>query len=185
MSADGIKGGGADGCAAATLPVLTCCLSSLHFRREQWEEHSRLGFSACFIQPIDPEYLAKANVKLPAGLHPDEWDPFHSMIIADELMRCGFLGVVWSLGGGNSIGGPPIIRFGSKQLKDEILPDLLAGRKRVCLVSAATALDMACTRFFRRMTKRTDTSHSIYIGRHRTSSWIRCCSTQNNGGPLL
>lgn len=56
------------------------------------------------------------------------------MIVADELMRCGYLGVVWSLGGGNSIGGPPIIRFGTQRLKDEIIPDLLQGKKRVCLV---------------------------------------------------
>ncbi|PWN34644.1 acyl-CoA dehydrogenase NM domain-like protein [Meira miltonrushii] len=101
--------------------------------QEQWQEHSRLGFSACFIQPLDPEYLQKAGITLPAGISPDEWDPFHSMIVADELMRVGYLGTIWGLGGGNSIGGPPIVRFGSKKLKDEILPDLLRGKKRVCL----------------------------------------------------
>jgi len=100
---------------------------------EAYQRHSQLGFTACFIQPLDAEYISKAGITLPAGIPAQEWDNFHSMIVADELMRCGYLGVVWGLGGGNSIGGPPLIRFGSKELKDEILPSVLNGKKRMCL----------------------------------------------------
>ncbi|UZJ57523.1 hypothetical protein CBS101457_006843 [Exobasidium rhododendri] len=100
---------------------------------EVFARHSKLGFTACFIQPFEEEYITKAGVSLPAGIPVREWDHFHSMIVADELMRCGYLGVVWGLGGGNTIGAPPLVRFGSKRLKDEILPDVLCGKKRMCL----------------------------------------------------
>lgn len=104
-----------------------------HVPAEQYAKHAKLGFVATFINPMAPEYLEQAGITLPAGIHSAEWDAFHSLIVADELMRCGYLGVVWALGGGNAIGGPPIVRFGSREVKDEILPGVMRGEKRVCL----------------------------------------------------
>ena len=51
----------------------------------------------------------------------------------DELTRLGYLGVVWALGGGSSIGFPPILNYGSEELKDKILPGVINGSIRLCL----------------------------------------------------
>lgn len=50
-----------------------------------------------------------------------------------ELTRLGYLGVLWGLGGGNSIGFPPILNYGSEELKNKLLPGIINGNIRVCL----------------------------------------------------
>lgn len=136
---------------------------------EAYQRHSKLGFTACFIQPLEPEYISKAGITLPAGIPAQEWDSFHSMIVADELMRCGYLGVVWGLGGGNSIGGPPLVRFGSKELKDEILPDVLNGKKRMCLGVTEPQAGSDVAQLKATALKSKDGSHYIVNG---TKKWI-------------
>lgn len=81
--------------------------------------------------------------------------------MGDELMRLP-LGVNWGLGGGNGIGGPPIANFATEELKKEILPQVYAGRKRLCLVSPSrsTAL-MACVSADQRC-----------AGCHRAHCWL-------------
>ena len=64
---------------------------------------------------------------------PEKWDAFHELIVTDELSRAGSGGLVWNLIGGLGIGGPPLAKFGSKALKERILPGLLAGETRICL----------------------------------------------------
>jgi alkylation response protein AidB-like acyl-CoA dehydrogenase len=55
------------------------------------------------------------------------------MIITDEISRVGSGGFVWNMIGGYGIGGPPLLKFGKKALKDRIVPGLLTGEKRICL----------------------------------------------------
>ncbi|KAF9143826.1 hypothetical protein BGX30_014671 [Mortierella sp. GBA39] len=64
---------------------------------------------------------------------PQEFDAFHGFIIFDELSRCGSGGVLWGILGGLGIGLPPIIKYGSEELKRRIVPEVLAGRKTICL----------------------------------------------------
>jgi len=52
---------------------------------------------------------------------------------AYETSKLGYTGVTWGLGGGNSIGLPPILNYGSEALKELILPGILKGEIRVCL----------------------------------------------------
>jgi alkylation response protein AidB-like acyl-CoA dehydrogenase len=40
---------------------------------------------------------------------------------------------MWGLGGGNSIGFPPILKYGSEELKDRLLPGVINGSIRLCL----------------------------------------------------
>lgn len=99
------------------------------------------------------EVFAKANMLLPAlpaplpvqtlkklGIHDilghpiDDWDYFHNMIYTDEMLRSGLAGPSGSLTTGMAFGVPPLIKFGSKELQDRFLPDLLTGRKRTCML---------------------------------------------------
>ncbi|KAF4597133.1 hypothetical protein EYR40_007584 [Pleurotus pulmonarius] len=81
------------------------------------------------------------GLKLMDGLvQPEEFDYFHELIITQELARCGARGYGDGILGGKVIGLPPILNFGSDKLKAEIIPDVLAGKKFICLaISEAQA----------------------------------------------
>jgi alkylation response protein AidB-like acyl-CoA dehydrogenase len=48
-------------------------------------------------------------------------------------MGKGYTGVLWGLGGGNSIGVPPIVNFGTQAQKDRFLPGVANGSITFCL----------------------------------------------------
>lgn len=98
---------------------------------EAQHRHSELGYTAVTPFPLAVDYLD--GQRLPADIDPRNWDGFHDLIAIDELARCGYLGVIWALGCGNSIGGPPVINFGNEEQKRRFLPDMLKGRIRFCL----------------------------------------------------
>ncbi|KAF2207630.1 hypothetical protein CERZMDRAFT_23816, partial [Cercospora zeae-maydis SCOH1-5] len=109
---------------------------------EQWEsagevprqviaEHSRLGYQAAAVYP-----LAKAQLngqRLPGNVDPERWDAFHDLVVIDEIARIGYLGVIWALTCGNSIGAPPLVVYGSEEQKRKYLPSVLNGSSRFCL----------------------------------------------------
>ena len=41
--------------------------------------------------------------------------------------------MLWGLTGGLGIGLPPILHFGSEEMKDRVIPDCLSGKKTICL----------------------------------------------------
>jgi len=55
------------------------------------------------------------------------------MVITQEIVLCGARGYGDGLGGGNVIGLPPILNFGSDALKAEIVPPVLKGEKFIAL----------------------------------------------------
>ncbi|KAK3632247.1 hypothetical protein LTR22_020652 [Elasticomyces elasticus] len=73
------------------------------------------------------------GVRLPGDVKPEEWDGFHDLVVLDEIARCGYLGVIWGLACGNSIGVPPLIIYGSEQQKRRFLPSVMKGDIRFCL----------------------------------------------------
>ena len=75
----------------------------------------------------------ESPVPPPAGISPEEWDPFHELILGDELARIGSSGIGAVLTLGPSIALPPIIHFGTKEMKDQIISSVLAGDKSICL----------------------------------------------------
>jgi alkylation response protein AidB-like acyl-CoA dehydrogenase len=100
----------------------------------EWQvlaEHCRQGYMAAAIYPMPANYLN--GIRLPANIAADEWDGFHDLIVLDEVARCGYLGVIWGLACGNSIGAPPLINFGNEEQKQRFLPRILNGSIRFCL----------------------------------------------------
>ncbi|TCD64283.1 hypothetical protein EIP91_004291 [Steccherinum ochraceum] len=71
---------------------------------------------------------------------PEEYDYFHELILSQEVVRCGARGYGDGLLAGCVIGLPPVLNFGSPELKARIVPDILKGKKFICLaVSEAHA----------------------------------------------
>jgi alkylation response protein AidB-like acyl-CoA dehydrogenase len=95
------------------------------------ERHANLGYAVVSIYPLASNFLK--GQKLPADIHPSEWDGFHNLVFTDEIARCGYLGVIWALSCGNSIGVPPLINFGNDEQKERFLPSVFQGRSRFCL----------------------------------------------------
>lgn len=88
------------------------------------------GYLAGLMGMHYPTHLTKTTVK---SVKPEQWDLFHEMLVTDELSRSASGGLVWNLIGGFGIGCPPVVKFGKKALVQRILPDILAGEKRICL----------------------------------------------------
>lgn len=111
---------------------------------EEWERegsvppevirnHARSGYMAVSVYPLAVNEIKKTGQRLPGDIAPEEWDGFHDLIIIDEIARCGYLGVIWALSCGNSIGAPPLINFGNEAQRSKFLPDMLSGKTRFCL----------------------------------------------------
>lgn len=102
----------------------------------EWESAGQVPDSA-FRRHAELGYLALTtglpNVRLPGDIPADEWDSWHSLITNDELSRVGYTGVLWGLGGGNGIGVPPIVNFGTQAQKDKYLSGVADGSIRFCL----------------------------------------------------
>ena len=97
---------------------------------EIYKEMGKRGYLAGLLGVKYPTEYAPT---VPKSVPVDKWDLFHEMLLTDEISRTGSGGFVWNLIGGFGIGCPPVVKFGSKALKDRILPGILSGDKRICL----------------------------------------------------
>lgn len=88
------------------------------FPRELYNEAGRTGFFGIGY----PEALG--------GIA--EGDVFMKIAATEELMRCGSGGLVASLGS-LDIGLPPIVKWGSNELKERVVPSVLSGEKIAAL----------------------------------------------------
>lgn len=82
-------------------------------------------------------YGKAANIGLLGLGFPEEYggtpvDVFYKLIVAEEFARCGSGGVQASLNS-HTIGLPPVVAAGSAELKQRIIPDVIAGRKIMAL----------------------------------------------------
>ncbi|KAJ7170602.1 peroxisomal acyl-CoA-dehydrogenase [Mycena crocata] len=64
---------------------------------------------------------------------PEEYDYFHELVLTQEIARCGARGYGDGLLSGKVIGLPPVLNFGSEELKARIVPEVLQGKKFICL----------------------------------------------------
>jgi len=64
---------------------------------------------------------------------PSGFDYFHELIFMDELARSASGGVLWGLIEGLQIGLPPVLNFGSADLKSKIAKNCLTGNEAICL----------------------------------------------------
>jgi len=69
----------------------------------------------------------------PECLQQAQLDTFHEFICVDEMARTGSCGIMMGLSGGIALGLPPVLRFGSDELKQRVVPGCLKGDKIICL----------------------------------------------------
>ncbi|GAA6034796.1 hypothetical protein JCM8097_009303 [Rhodosporidiobolus ruineniae] len=132
------------------------------------------------------------GLTLPGGVKGDEFDYFHEQIITQELVRGGARGYADGLQGGMVIGLPPVMNFGSDKLKKEVVPDVLAGKKFICLAITEAFAGSDVAGLKTTAVKTPDGKHYIVNG---TKKWITngtfsdyfstACNTGNGLSMLL
>lgn len=100
---------------------------------------------------------------------PEEFDYFHELVCIQEISRCGQRGYGDGLQSGAVIGLPPIMNFGSQELKSKIIPEVLSGKKFICLAisEAFAGSDVAGLQ-----TRATKSSDGKYWTINGTKKWI-------------
>jgi len=98
------------------------------------ELYRKLGAAGILTARIGPgPHVKMLAIPLPGGVKPEEFDYFHELIAHEEISRLGLPSLVDGLGAGLVIGLPPVLVFGSNQLRMKVVPEVLRGEKRICL----------------------------------------------------
>ncbi|KAH9902799.1 acyl-CoA dehydrogenase [Cubamyces lactineus] len=100
---------------------------------------------------------------------PEEFDYFHELVISQEIARCGARGYGDGLMSGCVIGLPPVLNFGSPELKARIVPEILSGKKFICLAVSEAYAGSDVFGLQTTATKTEDGKHWIITG---TKKWI-------------
>ena len=81
------------------------------------------------------ELFARHGISLPGGIGAQEWDYFHALVLNEEVRRGvnGCYGVSDGLLGGVSIGLPPLLKFGTKEMIEKYAVPIIKGERRICL----------------------------------------------------
>ncbi|KAH9838404.1 peroxisomal acyl-CoA-dehydrogenase [Rhodofomes roseus] len=100
---------------------------------------------------------------------PEEFDYFHELIISQELTRCGARGYGDGINSGMVIGLPPVLNFGAPELKARVVPEVLGGKKFICLAISEAFAGSDVFGLQTTATKTEDGKHWIITG---TKKWI-------------
>lgn len=98
--------------------------------QEVLDEMTRLNVHA---MRLGPGKHLKGLTLMDGAVKPEEFDYFHELVLTQELTRVGTRGYGDALLSGMVIGLPPVLNFGSEELKRRIVPDILAAKKVICL----------------------------------------------------
>ncbi|KLO13475.1 acyl-CoA dehydrogenase NM domain-like protein [Schizopora paradoxa] len=109
-------------------------------KRPNQEVFDKMAALEIHAMRMGPGKHLKGRTLMNGLVKPEEFDYFHELIITQEITRCKSRGYGDGLLGGKVIGLPPVLNFGSDELKAKVIPDVLAGKKFICLaVSEAQA----------------------------------------------
>ncbi|KAF9476703.1 acyl-CoA dehydrogenase [Pholiota conissans] len=82
---------------------------------------------------LGPGKHLKGRVLMGGVIQPEEFDQFHELIMWQEFARIHARGYNDGLGGGTCIALPPVLNFGSEELKKAVVEDIFGGKKTICL----------------------------------------------------
>ncbi|PRT52851.1 Acyl-CoA dehydrogenase [Wickerhamiella sorbophila] len=132
-----------------------------------YREFGRRGY-LCALAGVREYPTEYTDIRI-KSVPPEKFDPFHEIIIIDEVCRAGSGGVCWFLMGGYNISVPAIFKFGSPALKRRVLPDILAGKKRSCLAITEPDAGSDVANLTTTATLSEDGKHYLVTG---TKKWI-------------
>ncbi|KAE8153220.1 acyl-CoA dehydrogenase/oxidase [Aspergillus avenaceus] len=119
--------------------------------------------------PLPVQWLHKLGIREILDVPVAEWDYMYTGIYCDELSRSGLAGPAASLNAGFAFGIPPIIKYGSAELQERVLPDLLTGRKRACIAITEPEAGSDVANITTTATKSDDGKYYVING---TKKWI-------------
>lgn len=99
----------------------------------------------------------------------EEFDYLHTLIYVDELARTGSMGPSGAITTGVAFGLPPILKFGNQQLQERFVPDLITGKKRICIAITEPGAGSDVSNIATTAVKTKDGKHFIVNG---TKKWI-------------
>jgi len=104
----------------------------------EWEVNKKIpkeAYLKCYEAGLLPCVVGAASgaYDLVPAEAPQDFDYFHELIFIDELARCASGGVLWGLIEGLQIGLPPVLNFGTEEMKNRVAPACLKGEKIICL----------------------------------------------------
>ncbi|KAI7902544.1 acyl-CoA dehydrogenase/oxidase [Cokeromyces recurvatus] len=132
------------------------------------ELYAKLGEEGVLASQIGPGPWLK-GLKLPGGIKPEDFDYFHEKIAHEETARLGTPGFADGISSGYSIGLPPIFNFGNPALKAKVVPEVLLGKKRICLAITEPYAGSDVARIRTTATRTPDGKHFIING---VKKWI-------------
>ncbi|KZT07648.1 peroxisomal acyl-CoA-dehydrogenase [Laetiporus sulphureus 93-53] len=118
---------------------------------------------------MGPGKHLKGRTLMNGLVKPEEFDYFHELIISQEVCRCGARGYGDGLNAGCVIGLPPVLNFGSPELKARVVPEVLSGKKFICLAISEAQAGSDVFGLQTTATKTEDGKHWIVNG---TKKWI-------------
>ena len=118
---------------------------------------------------MGPGKHLKGQTLMGGIVKPEEFDYFHELIITQEISRCGARGYGDGLQAGCVIGLPPVLNFGAPELKARVVPEVLGGRKFICLAISEAYAGSDVFGLQTTATKTEDGRHWIITG---TKKWI-------------
>ncbi|KAI8064447.1 acyl-CoA dehydrogenase/oxidase [Gongronella butleri] len=132
------------------------------------ELYAKLGDAGVLMTQIGPGPWMKGRT-LPGGVKGEDFDYFHELIAHQENARIGAPGFSDGISSGYIIGLPPVLHGGSPALQKRIVPEVLSGRKRICLAITEpyTGSDVQSIRTTAKLTP--DGKHFIVNG---VKKWI-------------
>lgn len=83
--------------------------------------------------PLPVDWLKKLGIQTIGPIKVEDLDYIHIAIYVSELKRCGLNGPSSGITAGFRYGVPPLLKFAGHKLQEKVLPDLLLGRKRICI----------------------------------------------------
>jgi acyl-CoA dehydrogenase len=84
------------------------------------------------------------------------------------MARSGSLGPGGAITTGVAFGLPPILKFGSQQLQEKFVPDIITGRKRICIAITEPGAGSDVANITTTAVKSKDGKHYIVNG---TKKW--------------
>ncbi|KAM5538555.1 hypothetical protein V8D89_007888 [Ganoderma adspersum] len=118
---------------------------------------------------MGPGKHLKGRTLMGGIVKPEEFDYFHELIINQEIARCGARGYGDGLQAGCVIGLPPVLNFGSPELKARVVPEVLGAKKFICLAVSEAYAGSDVFGLQTTATKTEDGKHWIISG---TKKWI-------------